>query len=92
MFREILLVPTDSQEYKDYQDLLIKDFDLTVNAFIETFEMCLIAIVMPCKTILFTVHNYLTKRDYSYSIDDICDLGILICIIVWVYTYFHWSV
>lgn len=92
MFREILLVPTDSQEYKEYEDLLVKEFDLTVNAFIETFEMCLIAIVMPCKTLLFTVHNYLTKRDYSYSIDDICDLGLLICIIVWVYTYFHWSV
>ena len=92
MFREILLVPTDSQEYKEYEDLLVKEFDLTVNAFIETFEMCLIAIVMPCKTLLFTVHNYLTKRDYSYSIDDICDLGLLICIIVWVYTYFHWSI
>ena len=92
MFREILLVPTDSQEYKEYEDLLVKEFDLTVNAFIETFEMCLIAIVMPCKTLLFTVHNYLTKRDYSYSIDDICDLGLLICIIVWVYTYFSWSV
>ena len=62
-----------------------------MNAFIETFEMCLIAIVMPCKTLLFTVHNYLTKRDYTYSIDDICDLGILICIIVWIYTYIAWS-
>ena len=56
-----------------------------------TFEMCLVALFMPLKIVTFTVHNYLTKRDYSYSIDDICDLGILVCVIVWFYTFIEWS-
>ena len=56
-----------------------------------SFEMCLVALVMPLKAVSFTVHNYLTKRDYSYSIDDICDFGILVCVIVWFYTFIEWS-
>ena len=47
---------------------------------------------MPSRLILFTVHNYLTKRDYSYSLDDICDFGITVCVSVWLYTWFDWSI
>lgn len=56
-----------------------------------TFRMSIFSLVMPCKLITFTVHNYLTKRDYTYSIDDICDLGITCCAIVWIVTYYDWS-
>ena len=67
------------------------EFHETSSSFMTTFEMCIISLVMPCKIISFSVHNYLTKRDYTYSIDDFCDLGISICAIVWIYTYFEWS-
>ena len=46
---------------------------------------------MPLKLIMFTIHNYMTMRDYSYSIDDICDLAIAICIGIWTYTYMTWT-
>ena len=41
--------------------------------------------------ILFTIHNYLTKRDYTYSIDDIGDCAVAICVGVWIYTFRQWS-
>ena len=46
---------------------------------------------MPLKVLLFKIHNYLTKRDYTYTIDDICDVAIAICISVWIYTYQEWK-
>lgn len=46
---------------------------------------------MPCRIILFTVHNNLTKRDYTYSIDDLCDLGIATCVAVWIYVKIKWT-
>lgn len=46
---------------------------------------------MPLRVVTFSVHNYLTRRDYSYSIDDICDLVVFVCLIIWIYTYFDWS-
>ena len=48
-------------------------------------------LVWPCKLILFSVHNYLTGRDYSYSIDDLFDIIMLVVIAVWYYTYILWS-
>ena len=58
-----------------------------------TFSLKLSAatLVWPCKLILFSVHNYLTGRDYSYSIDDLFDLIMLVVIAVWYYTYIVWS-
>ena len=49
----------------------------------------MIAVIIPMRTLLFTLHNRLTKRDYSYSIDDFCDLGLAACIFVWVYVFFN---
>lgn len=46
---------------------------------------------MPFKLLLFTIHNYLTKRDYTYSIDDIGDIAVAICVGVWIYTFQAWS-
>ena len=46
---------------------------------------------MPTRVILYTIHNYLTKRDYSYSIEDICDLSIGICIGIWIYSFYNES-
>ena len=46
---------------------------------------------MPLKCLMFTLHNYFTKRDYSYSIDDLSDLAIAVCVGVWIYTYFDWG-
>lgn len=33
----------------------------------------------------------MTKRDYSYSVDDFCDLGLAFCILFWVFKYANWS-
>ena len=46
---------------------------------------------MPCKIIAFTAHNWLTKRDYTYSLDDMCDIGIATCVAIWVYLIEAWS-
>ena len=46
---------------------------------------------MPSKVIAFSVHNLLTKRDYSFSIDDFSDLALTTCIFVWMYTFYIWS-
>ena len=54
----------------------------------QVFQTTLVASIIPLRILLFTLHNYLTKRDYSYSIDDLCDLGLATCICVWVYYYF----
>ena len=70
---------------------LVEEFPKTRDALMITLYMCLVSLVMPLKIVAFTVHNLLTKRDYSYSIDDICDIGLLVCDIVWFYTYMAWS-
>jgi len=33
----------------------------------------------------------LTKRDYSYQLDDLCDMAISICVGIWTYTYYTWN-
>lgn len=45
---------------------------------------------MPLRAFCFTVHNMLTKRDYTYSIDDLFDLIIAICVGVWTYCILTW--
>ena len=53
------------------------------------FYIAIFALIIPIKLISFTVHNYLTKRDYSYSTDDICDLSLAICIIIWIVKWYE---
>ena len=45
---------------------------------------------MPLRLLVSTIHNKLTKRDYSFSIDDFFDLGIAVCVGVWIYTVTSW--
>lgn len=53
--------------------------------------LSLAALVFPVKTLLFTVFKSLTKRDYSYQIDDFCDLAITGLILFWLYMYMAYS-
>ena len=46
---------------------------------------------MPLRVVTFSAHTFLTRRDYSYSIDDICDFTVFLCISIWIYTYVQWS-
>ena len=45
------------------------------------------ACVMPLRQILAQLHNYLADNDYSLSVDDLCDLGILFCTLTQIYIY-----
>ena len=56
-----------------------------------SFSFALATLIMPLKMITFSIHNSLTKRDYSYSIDDLGDLALAVCVGIWVYTYIWWS-
>ena len=55
------------------------------------FYIAIFSLVMPCKILLYSVHNKLTKRDYTFMIDDFCDLGLTTCVGIWIYTYISWS-
>lgn len=57
---------------------------------IGSFNVALITLVMPIKLVASSVHNILSKRDYSYSIDDWSDIALAICIFIWIYTYLLW--
>lgn len=46
------------------------------------FNLSLVAGVMAVKLVLTTTRNWLAKNDYSFSIDDWCDIGIAACILV----------
>lgn len=54
------------------------------------FYITMVSIYVPCKTLLFSVHNWLTNRDYSYSIDDLCDLMLLAIVSYWLHLYNTW--
>ncbi len=60
-------------------------------ALIPAFWLAVTSLVMPFKILLFSIHNVLTKRDYTYSVDDFCDLGLGVCVGVWIYMYITWS-
>ena len=74
-------------EYK----LLETKIPVLVDSLSFSFRIATYALIMPFKLILFTIHNYLTKRDYSYSVDDISDLAIAVCVGVWIYLFDKWS-
>ena len=54
-------------------------------------KLAIFSLVLPSKILLFSIHNHLTKRDYTIMVDDLCDFGITACVGIWVYTYFSWS-
>ena len=53
--------------------------------------MATISLYVPCRTFLLSVHNYLTKRDYSYQIDDVCDFLLLCTVSYWLHIYRTWQ-
>ena len=64
--------------------------DVTVSL-MTCLKLSLCTLVWPCRVILFSIHNYLTGRAYSYSLDDLCDVFIALAVFVWTYSYIHWS-
>ena len=58
---------------------------------VSQFFFSLIALIMPIRVITYSVHNYLTRRDYTYSIDDLSDLVVAVCVSVWIWTYVEWA-
>ena len=56
-----------------------------------SMKLSIFTLIWPLKIVFFTLHNLLTGRDYSYSLEDIFDLGITIVVAVWLYTYIIWS-
>ena len=71
--------------------MLFESFPKATDDLFVSFELGTLALIMPFKLLLFTIHNYLTKRDYTYSIDDIGDIAVAICVGVWIYTFQAWS-
>lgn len=57
----------------------------------DCLKTAIFALIIPLRILLFTLHNFLTKRDYTYSIDDICDVGLAGCILLWVYNFFAYQ-
>ena len=57
----------------------------------QSFQTAVIALIMPLRLLMFSIHNSLTKRDYSYSIDDYSDITVLLMLSVWIYTRYTWN-
>ena len=66
-------------------------FPDTTKYLFNSFTEAVVFMVWPIKTLLFTVNNILTKRDYTYSIDDFSDFILFVCIGYWVYTFLIWA-
>ena len=71
--------------------ILFESFPVCRDSLFLSFELGIVSLIMPFKLLLFSIHNYLTKRDYTYSIDDVSDFALAICMCVWIYTYSSWS-
>ena len=69
----------------------LKLFPAMVDALDHSMLMSEIALVMPARTILFTLHNWLTNRDYSYSLEDLFDMLLLGMLLWWYEKYYEWA-
>lgn len=49
-----------------------------------SFFIAILMMMMASRVFFVTLHNWLTKRDYSYQIDDLCDLVIVVLIASWI--------
>lgn len=56
-----------------------------------TVYLSVIAGIMPIKLLVTTIRNMLTKSDYTFAIDDMCDIGIAACTATQLYLYLSWS-
>ena len=75
---------------KFYETYLISFNDVTI-ALMNSLKLSVWMLIWPCRIILFSIHNYLTGRAYTYSLDDLCDLFIALSIFVWSYSFIVWS-
>ena len=66
-------------------------FPIAVDNLTSSLKTSLPTVIWPCRLIFFTVHNYLTGRDYSYSMDDLFDIIMLTVVTVWFSTYMIWT-
>lgn len=62
-----------------------------LDPFRKVFILVILILVLPCKFLTVMLHNWLTKRDYSVSIDDILDLAIAVCVLILVILFVKWS-
>ena len=69
----------------------LTSFDGVTIAIMSSLKLSLCILIWPCRVILFSIHNYLTGRAYTYSLDDLCDMVIALSILVWTYSYIAWS-
>ena len=51
---------------------------------VNVMYLAIATLVVPLKLLLFALHNWLTNRDYSYSLEELCDVGITACVCVWI--------
>ena len=65
-------------------DIYERSFPGTSKSLANSMYSASMTLLFCAKLILFTVHNHLTKRDYTYSIDDLFDLGVAVLVIVWI--------
>ena len=54
---------------------------------IYSLQISIVLLLMSSRVIFVTLHNWLTKRDYTYQIDDFCDLVYICLIITWIMDY-----
>lgn len=73
-----------------YTNAYSSNFDNLKKSLFTAFEISICALIFPVKTLLFTIHNYLTQRDYTYSIDDACDIILLGTVTYWILQYTRW--
>lgn len=74
-----------------FHEMYLYTFDDTATSLVTCFQLSLCLLIWPCRVILFSIHNYLTGRAYSYSLDDLCDFIIALVIFVWSSSYIIWS-
>jgi len=56
----------------------------------QCFNLACFALIMVLRLLIFTFHNRLTQRDYSYQLDDVIDLTIALCVAAWIYMVVTW--
>ena len=54
------------------------------------YDLGIISLIFPLKVLIFLLFKFLTKRDYSFMKADLCDLGIAICMGIWIYQVNTW--
>ena len=80
-----------NEVYAEFLNYYISIFPEVARDLYMALMLSLSTLIWPSKIVLFSLHNFLTGRDYTFSIDDMCDLGVAISVIIWYLTYVIWS-